>query len=64
VDAGGTLDDGTGGSLLYLTPRLLVDLGRGLMLRAGVQIPIVRDLNGYQKERAVANVGLTWIFSR
>ncbi|HSD28296.1 MAG TPA: hypothetical protein VLL75_13425 [Vicinamibacteria bacterium] len=30
----------------------------------GAQIPILRDLNGYQKERAVANVGLTWLLSR
>ena len=29
VDADGTLDDDTGGSLLYLTPRLLVNLGAG-----------------------------------
>jgi hypothetical protein len=64
VDSGGTLDDDTGGSLLYVTPRLLVDLGAGLVLRAGAQIPLVRDLNGYQKERAVVNVGLTWLFSR
>jgi hypothetical protein len=63
VDAGGTLNDNTGGSLLYLTPRLLVDLGRGLVLRAAAQIPIAHDLNGFQKERAVANVGLTYLLS-
>lgn len=34
-------------SLVYVTPRLLVDLGGGLVLRAGAQIPLVRDLNGY-----------------
>jgi hypothetical protein len=64
VDAGGQLDDNTGGSLLYLTPRLLVSLGNGVVLRAAVQIPAVRALNGYQKERAVANLGLTYLFSR
>jgi hypothetical protein len=63
VDAGGALDDDTGGSLLYLTPRLLVNLGSGLVLRAGAQIPIVRDLNGYQKEKAVVNIGVTYLFS-
>jgi hypothetical protein len=63
VDADGTLDDDTGGSLLYVTPRLLVDLGHGLVLRAGAQVPLVRDLNGYQEERVVANVGLTYLFS-
>jgi hypothetical protein len=63
TDAGGALDENTGGSLLYLSPRLLLNLGAGLVLRAGAQIPIVRDLNGYQKERVVANVGLTYLFS-
>jgi hypothetical protein len=64
VDASGTLDDDTGGSLLYVTPRLLVSLGKGVVLRAAAQIPVARDLNGFQKERAVANVGLTYLFSR
>jgi hypothetical protein len=64
TDADGTLDEDTGGSLLYVTPRLLVSLGRGLVLRVGAQVPLLRDLNGYQKERAVANVGITYLFSR
>jgi hypothetical protein len=59
----GTPDGDTGGSLLYVTPRLLANLGSGLVLRAGAQIPLVKDLNGYQKERVVANVGLTYLFS-
>ena len=64
VDGSGTLDEDTGGSLLYVTPRLLVSLGHGVVLRAGAQIPVVKDLNGFQKERAVANVGLTYLFGR
>jgi len=64
VDAAGTLDPDTGGSLLYITPRLLVGLGRGLVLRAGAQIPLWHDLNGFQQERAVVNVGIAYIFSR
>jgi outer membrane putative beta-barrel porin/alpha-amylase len=51
----------TGGSILYLTPRLLVDLGGGVVLRGAVQIPIARDLNGAQKEHAVFNVGLSFL---
>jgi hypothetical protein len=64
VDALGThlRDPDTGGALLYLTPRLLVDLGRGVVLRAAVQVPTARHLNGFQRERAVANVGLTYLF--
>lgn len=64
VDAGGTLDGDTGGSLLYVTPRLLVHLGGGLVLRASAQIPTFKDLDGYQKERVVANVGLTYLYNR
>jgi hypothetical protein len=63
VDAQGTLDDNTGGSLLYVTPRLLAPLGGGVVVRAAVQIPVLRDLNGFQEEKAVANVGLTRLFS-
>jgi hypothetical protein len=63
VDAEGTLDGNTGGSLLYVTPRLLVRLGRGLVLRAGAQLPVLKHLNGYQTEKAVANVGLTYVFA-
>jgi len=64
VDAAGTLDGDTGGSLVYATPKLLVSLGRGIVLRAAAQLPVVRGLNGFQKERAVLNVGLTYLFSR
>lgn len=61
VDDAGTLDSDTGGSLLYVTPKLLVDLGSGLVLRGTAQVPVAKGLNGVQKERAVANIGLTWL---
>ena len=64
VDASDTLDGDTGGSLLYATPKLLMGLGRGVVLRAAAQLPVVRRLNGFQKERAVLNIGLTYLFSR
>jgi hypothetical protein len=50
----------TGGSILYVTPRLLVDLGGRTVLRAAVQVPLARDLNGAQKEKAVFNLGLSF----
>jgi hypothetical protein len=56
-----SLDDSTGGSLLYVTPRLLVNLSHGLVLRAAIQVPLARSLNGFQKERAVANIGITYL---
>jgi hypothetical protein len=62
VDAEGTIDGDTGGTLLYVTPRLIVSLGKGVVLRAAVQIPIVKDLYGTQEEHAVANVGVTYLF--
>jgi hypothetical protein len=64
VSAAGTLDPDTGGSLLYVTPRLLVGLGHGLVLRAGAQIPLWRDLHGFQQENAVVNVGIAYLFAR
>ncbi len=51
----------TGGTILYLTPRLLLSLGGGFVLRGAVQIPVARDLNGAQQEHAVYNVGLSFL---
>jgi hypothetical protein len=62
LDADGTPGDDTGGSLLYVTPRLLARLQDGLVLRAAAQIPVARSLNGVQKERTVVNVGVTYLF--
>lgn len=62
IDAGGFLDPNTGGRLLYVSPRVIVDLGKGLVGRLAVQVPVYRDLNGDQRERAVANVGVTYLF--
>jgi hypothetical protein len=60
ADEGGELPN-TGGTVLYLTPRLLLDVGRGVVLRAAVQLPVVKDLNGVQEEKAVFNVGLSLV---
>jgi hypothetical protein len=62
VDTDGFLDPNTGGQLLYISPRMIVDLGKGLVGRLSVQVPVYRDLNGDQRERTVANVGLTYLF--
>jgi hypothetical protein len=51
----------TGGAVLYLTPRLLLDLGRGVVLRVAAQLPLVRDVNGVQEERAVFNGGVSFV---
>jgi len=62
IDADGALDPNTGGAVLYVTPRVILDFGRGLVGRLAVQVPVYRDLNGEQTEKAVANVGLTYLF--
>jgi hypothetical protein len=64
LDAAGTLGGDTGGSLLYFTPRVLVHVGGGVVARVAAQVPVVRGLNGFQKERAVINAGLTYLFWR
>jgi hypothetical protein len=62
IDGVGNRDPNTGGDLAYLTPRLVLDLGGGLIGRVGAQIPVVKSLYGDQTERANVNVGLTFLF--
>jgi hypothetical protein len=62
IDATGTLDRDTGGSVLYLTPRLLASMGGGVVLRVAAQVPVVKNLYGEQTEKTVYNIGLTYTF--
>lgn len=62
MDADGEEDPDTGGAILFLSPRLLVDLGRSFVARLAVQIPIWDDLHGEQKEKTVLNLGVTATF--
>jgi hypothetical protein len=62
IDGDGNRDPNTGGDLVYLTPRLVLDLGGGLIGRVGVQVPVVKSLYGDQTERLNVNVGLTVLF--
>ncbi|PYQ07690.1 MAG: hypothetical protein DMF83_08755 [Acidobacteria bacterium] len=55
----GEADPNTGGSMLYLAPRIVVKLDRTLFLRLGVQVPIVKDLYGDQDEKVNVFTGLT-----
>ena len=63
IDSSGALDGDTGGSVLYLTPRVLFNVGGGVVLRAAVQVPIARSLYGVQSEKTVYNLGVTYAFS-
>ncbi len=62
IDAGGEEDPNTGGVLLVLAPRLLVDLGKSVVARLAVQVPVYDGLNGAQKEKTVLNFGITATF--
>jgi hypothetical protein len=63
LDHSGTSDPDTGGSMFYLTPRLLFDAGSGWVLRLSAQLPASQSgLNGAQHEQAVYNLGVTHLF--
>ncbi len=63
VDGSGVTDPDTGGSIVYLTPRLLFDAGGGWVLRASAQVPLSDSrLNGTQDEKVVVNLGVTRLF--
>lgn len=61
IDAEEGFDPNTGGSVLYLSPRLSADFGHGLVGRLSFQIPVADDLDGDQTEKTVANLGLTFL---
>ncbi len=62
IDRVGSLDGDTGGAVLYMTPRVLVEVGGGVVLRLAAQVPVVKSLYGEQTEKTVYNVGLTYTF--
>jgi len=62
VDSEGVVDPNTGGTVLYIAPRLLSAVGQHVALRAAVQIPIVENLYGVQDEKVNVNGGVTLLF--
>jgi hypothetical protein len=58
----GALDPNTGGSILYVTPRVLVNVGKGIVVRLSVQVPVLQRLYGVQDEKVNLNAGLTFLF--
>ena len=62
VDASGEEDRNTGGSILYISPRLIVSVAHGVVLRLGAQIPTWKNLYGIQSEKTNYNAGLTFLF--
>lgn len=55
----GVQQDNTGGSVLYLTPRIQWQMNETLVLRLGVQLPVAQRMIGDQTERANLITGIT-----
>jgi len=65
IDRSGTVDPDTGGTMYFVTPRVLFDAGRGWVFRASAQLPLTQSgLNGHQEEKAVINLGITHLVAK
>ncbi len=62
VDALGLPDPDTGGQSLYVTPRVGVNVVKGLVARAAAQFPVWENLNGIQDIKPAFTAGLTYVF--
>ncbi len=62
IDGTGELDPSTGGNVLYVTPRVILQIAPKLVGRVAVQIPAWKNLYGIQTERVNFNAGLTFLF--
>jgi hypothetical protein len=58
----GVQDPNTGGNTLFLTPRIAVNIVKGLVARTSAQFPVWKDLNGIQEIKPTYSAGLTWVF--
>ena len=58
--ADGSFDPDSGGQILYATAGAAVAVRQDLMLRAQLQVPTWRALNGVQSEHPVAYLGLAY----
>ncbi len=62
IDALGIQDPDTGGRSLYITPRVGVNIVKGLVARAAAQFPVWENLNGIQDIKPAYTAGLTYVF--
>lgn len=62
IDSSRELDPSTGGNILYVTPRVIVQITPKLVGRLAVQIPTWKSLYGVQTERINFNAGVTFLF--
>jgi hypothetical protein len=52
-------DPDTGGTVLYVTPRVIAKIQKGLYFRVAVQVPIIESLYGVQNEKTNVLIGFT-----
>jgi hypothetical protein len=57
---GAETDPNSGGTVVYFSPGLRLQLGSSLSLRSQVQIPVVENLHGEQNEKVNVRTGLVW----
>ena len=55
-------DPNTGGSVLYVTPRVIAKIQNGVFFRVAVQIPVAQGLYGIQTEKTNVMAGFTTRF--
>ena len=55
----GEKDVNTGGAVLYVSPRVLFKIDKGLFFRLGLQVPVVKSLDGDQDEKVNLLTGFT-----
>jgi hypothetical protein len=62
IDEAGLVDENTGGQSLYLTPRIAMHVGYGVVVRLAAQFPVWKNLNGIQDIKPTYSAGLTFVF--
>lgn len=57
-----TVDENSGGTVVYFSPGLRLRFGGAFSLRSQVQIPIAENLHGEQDEKVNVRTGFVWEF--
>lgn len=63
IDSTGERDPNTGGNILYVAPRVMVELTPCVVLRIAAHIPTWKNLYGLQREKVNADAGITLLFN-
>ncbi|ALG66945.2 hypothetical protein [Beggiatoa leptomitoformis] len=55
-------DADSGGFIAFFSPKLIYTVTSDMILNAGVQIPVIKQLNGEQEEESILQVGVVYDF--